>query len=91
MTVGETKGRLESRLAEHLKAVQRGEVNISALAEHAWNSGHHVDWDSMAVVGVSYWHYSRLALKVIHIRRQKNSLNHDRGKLGVAYDSIIQC
>ena len=58
---GETKRRLESRLAEHWKAVQRGEVNASALAEHVWNIGHHVNWDSMEVLGVSSRHYSRLA------------------------------
>ena len=67
--VGETKRKLESRLVEHQKAVQRGEVNVSALVKHVWNSGHHVNLDSMAVVGVSY---SRLELEVIHIRK-KNS------------------
>ena len=87
--VGETKRRLESRLAEHRKAVQRGEVNASALAEHVWNAGHQVDWDSMKVLDASSRHHSRLALEAIHIRRQKNSLNRDRGKLGTAYDSII--
>ena len=46
--------------------------------------------DSMAVAGLSYQHYSRLALEVIHITRQKNFLNFDWGKLGVAYDSIVQ-
>ena len=87
--VGETKRRLESRLAEHRKAVQKGEVNASALAEHVWNVGHHVNWDSMKVLSVSGRHYSRLALEAIHIRRQKNSLNRDRGKLGTAYDFVI--
>ena len=88
--VGETKRTLESRLDEHWKAVQRGEVNASALVEHAWNASHHVNWDSTEILGVSSWFYSRLALEEIHIRRQKNSLNCDRGKLGIVhvYDSI---
>ena len=88
MYVSETKRRLQSRLDEQRKAVQRGEVNISALAKHAWSSGHHIDWDSTAVLDVSRWHYSKPALGAIHIRRQKNSLNRDQRKLGIAYDSV---
>ena len=86
--VGETKRRWESRLAEHGKAVRRGEVNASTLVKNVWNAGHQDNWDSMKVLGVSSRHYSRLALEAIHIRRQKNSLNHNRGKLGTACDTF---
>ena len=55
--VNETRRRLETRLAELRRAVERGEVNASALVEHVlWNSGHHINWDSMAVLGVSSPH-----------------------------------
>ena len=88
--VDEAKRRLESRLAEQQRVSQRGKVNVSAVAEHVWNSGHNVNLDSMAVVCVSCQHYSRLPLEVIDIGTQKNSSNHDRGELEIAYDSIIQ-
>ena len=38
--VGETKRRLGKRMDEHWRAVQRAEVEVSALAEHAWKSDH---------------------------------------------------
>ena len=60
-------------------------MNSSALAERVWNVGHHVSWDLMKILGVSSRHYSNLALETIHIKRQRNFLNHNRGKLGTAY------
>ena len=87
--VGEMKRRLQSRMNEHKKAVQKGEVNTSALAEHAWSADHHIDWDSMSVLDTSGWYYSRLTLEAIYTRRQKYSLNRDRGKLAIAYDVLI--
>ena len=84
--VGETKTRVQ---AEHWMAVQRGEMNASTLVEHVRNVSHHAKWDSMNILGVIIQHYSRVALEAIRIKRQKNSINRDQGKLGTAYDSVI--
>ena len=41
--VRETTRRLVKRLDEHKRAVRKGEMELSALAEHAWKEGHGVD------------------------------------------------
>ena len=46
MCVGETTGRLVKRLDEHRRAVRKGEMELSALAEYAWKEDH--------AVGISY-------------------------------------
>ena len=51
--LGKTRRNLETRLAEHRMAVQRGDVDVSTLAEHVGKEGHHVSWESMAVLKVS--------------------------------------
>ena len=51
--VGETTRRLETRMTEHRRAVQRGETNILALADHAWRVNHQIDWNSTTVLGVN--------------------------------------
>ena len=61
--VGERKRRLQARLDEHKKAVQKDKVNTSAKAEHAWSAGRHIDWDSMRVLDTSGGYYSRLTLE----------------------------
>ena len=38
------------RLDEHKRAVRKGEMKLSALAEHVWQEGHGVDWDKVAVL-----------------------------------------
>ena len=41
--VGETKRKLCKRIDEHKRALRMCDFNASAVAEHAWNAGHHVD------------------------------------------------
>ncbi len=38
--IGETTRRLEQRLKEHKDAYKRGDENVSAIAEHAWQQHH---------------------------------------------------
>ena len=48
--VGETKRSLEIWLKEHHGAAERGELEKSALAEHAWEAGHVIVWELARVV-----------------------------------------
>ena len=77
---------LKTTLAEHRKAVQRGDANASALAKHAWTAGHCIDWDSKRM---SSGYYSRLALEAIHIRRQRKALKRGAGHLDLSYNSLL--
>ena len=51
--VGETGRSLEMRLKEHKYAVKNNDTN-NGIAVHAWDNGHHVDWDAAKVVAVEH-------------------------------------
>ena len=48
--IGETKRRLETRLMEHRDACERGMMEKSAVAEHAWENHHPIDWEETTVL-----------------------------------------
>ena len=48
--VGKTVRRLETRLKEHRDACQKGALEKSTLAEHAWESHHAIKWKETTVV-----------------------------------------
>ena len=48
--VGETKRKLCKRVDEHMRAVRMADFNSSALAEHAWNADHRVDWSKVTIL-----------------------------------------
>ncbi len=43
--IGETVRRLETRMKEHQDACQKGTLEKSALAEHAWENHHPIKWE----------------------------------------------
>ena len=42
--------RLETRLKEHWDACERGMMEKSAVAEHAWENHHSIDWEETTVL-----------------------------------------
>ena len=50
--IGRSGRRLEQWIKEHRRAVVAADFNSSAVAEHAWTSGHPVDWASVKVLSV---------------------------------------
>ena len=48
--IGQTKRRLHQRIEEHKRAVRQADFNSSALAEHAWNHSHPIDWSNIKVL-----------------------------------------
>ena len=47
---GETRQRLETRLKEYRDACERGTMEKSAIAEHAWENRHPIDWEETTVL-----------------------------------------
>ena len=88
--VGETKRALKTCVSEHHRAVENMDFSGSALAQHAWEHDHHIDWTSTCILGVESHYRSRLSREAIHICRQPSSLNRDRGSLPDVYDHLIQ-
>ena len=80
---------LKTRMSEHCRAVEKMDSSASALAQHAWEHDHHIDWASMCVLGTESHYRSRLSREAIYIRGQPSSLNRDRDTLPDVYDPII--
>ena len=41
--IGQSSRSLKHLLSEHRRSLRNGDVAVSALAEHTWSTGHHVD------------------------------------------------
>ena len=50
--VGEMGRALKTRVSEHHRAMEKMDFSASALAQHAWEHDHHIDWTSTCVLGV---------------------------------------
>ena len=66
--IGKTVRRLETRMKEHWDACQKGALEKSALAEHAWESHHLIKWEEATVVDQARSPKELLLKEAIHIR-----------------------
>ena len=48
--IEETKRTLNTKLSEHQAAARRGELEKSAIAEHAWTEEHKLNWVSARII-----------------------------------------
>ena len=62
----------------HRRAIQKADVNMSALAEHAWSTGHKVDLTKARVIDGHSWITSRCLIESWHIQRHPDTLNRDK-------------
>ena len=66
--IGETVRRLKTRMKEYQDTFQKGEVEKSALAEHAWDSHHLIRWEETTVIDQARTPKELLLKEAIHIR-----------------------
>ena len=84
------KRKLGKRVDEHRKAVQKVEVEVSALAKHVWKSDHRVDWGHVATLDFNSNLQQWLTLEACHIRIQSLPLNRERVVLPREYDNLLK-
>ena len=77
--IGETVRRLETRMKEHRDACQKGALEKSAVAEHAWKNHHPIKWEEATVIDQARTNKELLLKEAIHIRLQHPYLNRDGG------------
>ena len=65
--VGETKRKLCKRMDEHKSTVRMADFNVSAIAEHAWNAGHGVDWNGVTILDQHKDLHPRLPLEMFKV------------------------
>ena len=66
-----------------------GEINQSAVAQHAVDEGHDIDRMEATVVDGHPDFHQRCALEAWHIRAQDNTMNRDVGPLPSVYNPLI--
>ena len=79
--IGQTGRTLEHRLKEHRRALVLGEISLSAVAQHAVEEMHNIDWMGATVVDSHPHFHQRCALKAWHIRSQDSTMNRGAGPL----------
>ena len=87
--VGQTCRTLDHRLKEHKRALTSGNLAQSAVAEHAANESHIIDWKGAKVVDTHPRYHQRCALESWHIRSETTTMNRDDGSLPQAYNTLL--
>ena len=80
---------LECRIKEHKRDTKLGKTETSAVAEHAWNCDHQVDWKAVEVLDVEQRWGKQCTLESWHIHKEGHLVNKDKGTLPPIY-SILQ-
>ena len=68
MHVVKTIRRLELRLQEHKEARNQGQLEKSAIVDHAWRHDQRIEWDNTAVIDWATRHKEFLVKEALHIR-----------------------
>ena len=87
--IGQTGRTLDHRLKEHRRALTSGNVQQSAVAEHATSEMHDIDWEKAEVVDCHPHYRQRCALEAWHIRTEPHKMNRDGGPLPAVYNPLI--
>ena len=76
--IGQTGRSLKYRLAEHWRALKKGDVATSALAEHALETGHPVNLSKAEVIDYHPFTTNRCLLENWHIQHTMDALSRER-------------
>ena len=73
--VGQTGRQLNTRIKEHKNHINRNSTVKSVITEHKINFQHDFDWDNIEILDHEPFYHKRLVSEMLHIKRQKNSIN----------------
>ena len=57
--IGQSGRSLLCWLKEHRRAAQNGDLMPSAIAKHAWQESHQVDWEAIKILDYCRFKYTR--------------------------------
>ena len=80
--VGETKRTLATRIKEHKAACRLAAFERSAVAEHAWQEGHEINWDDVEILDNTKDLQERKVKESLYIRMVPRTclMNRDEGR-----------
>ncbi|KYM95528.1 hypothetical protein ALC62_13958 [Cyphomyrmex costatus] len=73
--VGQTRRTLKTRISEHKNHINRNTQQNSVITNHRLQFSHDFNWDNIKILDKEISLNKRLISEMIHIRKQKNSLN----------------
>ena len=89
--IGQTKGGLKSRLAEHKRATLNQKPEQTALCVHAMEFDHNIDRENAKILKVENNYYKRLVSEAWFINYRPNVMNRsDNDKLPQVYRILFQ-
>ena len=88
--VGQTGQSLEQCLGEHHRALRKGDVLASAVAEHVFTSGHQMDLSKARVMDSHPHTQTRCLLESWRIQREQAPLNREKGTLPELYTTLLK-
>ena len=87
--IGQMGRALEHRLKEHRRALVSGNTAQSAVAEHAVDQMHSINWTGAEVVDSDPYYCQRCALEAWHIRMEQQAMHRDEGPQPAVYNPLI--
>ena len=88
--VGQTGRSLEQRLGEHHRALRKGDVLASAVAEHVFTSGHQINLSKARVMDSHPHTQTWCLLDFMHIQYEQAPLNREEGMLPGTYTTLLK-
>jgi len=73
--VRQTKRKLNTRVSEHKKDINKTTPNHSVITNHRLQFNHDFDWNNPKILDKEKYYYKRLISEMINIKLQKNALN----------------
>jgi hypothetical protein len=88
--IGETKRSFPTCLGEHKADVQKMNTMTNALAYHAWEKDHNIDWDKSMILKYEENYQKRMCYEACYIKTTKDALNRNLGvNIPKIYDAIL--
>ena len=85
--IGQTGNSFNTRLGQHRSALRLCYPQKSAVAEHAIEESHDIDWKSAKVIEKEEFYFKRLFLEAWHCKRH-NSMNRCDLTIPAVYDNL---
>ena len=86
--IGQSKRCLKTRIKEHKRDVERGDVDKTALVRHTVNFQHEIDWENVEVLAFENGYRKRIFLESYFIHSTMNTMNDNESML---FPPIYSC
>ena len=70
---------MQDRIKEHDRDIRLARTEISAVSEHAYNTGHKPLWNELKFIDRDPYYYTLRVKEAIHVRLHPDNINRDSG------------